>query len=239
MFEFIKEIFFPKNYTCHSCGIEIFNGTGICDECMRHITVNDKFTCPVCGRRTFKDEICITCKAKAPNYKKGVSVFVYDDGATALMHKFKNGCAYIKDYYIPLLAEKCKSLPDCDVILYVPMTKSAIRKRGYNQAKLLAEGIGKILDVPVYHDVLIKIRETDEQKSLSHKEREENLKGCFKVENAQKIRDKNVLIIDDVLTTGATIQTLCEKLLKRKAKAVYCATVCSVEYRLRKDPIDD
>lgn len=234
----IKEILFPKNFVCDLCGTEVFDGTNLCDGCKGRIVKNDKFTCPVCGRRTFRDEICITCKAKAPNYKKGVSCFVYDDGATILMHKFKNGHAYLKDYYVPLLAEKCKSLPKCDAILYVPMTEIAVKKRGYNQAKLLADGVGEILGVPVLDDVLVKVKDTDEQKTLSHKEREENIKSCFKVACATNVIGKNVLLIDDVLTTGATMQTITQKLLKKKVKGVYCATVCSVEYKLRANPIE-
>jgi len=234
----IIEVFFPKNFTCDLCGTEVFDGTNLCNKCKPRVVLNDKLTCPVCGRRTFRQEICITCKAKAPNYKKGASAIVYDDGATVLIHKFKNGCVYLKDYFIPLLVEKCKSLPPCDVVLYVPMTKRSTKKRGYNQSKLLATGVAESLNLPLLDDVILKVKETNEQKSLSHREREENLKGCFKIVNPDKIKGKNVLLIDDVLTTGATMQTICSKLLKKKVSAVYCATVCSVEYKLRPNPVE-
>jgi competence protein ComFC len=113
------------------------------------------------------------------------------------------------------------------------MTKRAVRKREYNQAELLAKSISKRIDLPVIKNCVLKIKETAEQKSLSRKERVKNLKGCFKVEKASEIKGKKVLLIDDVLTTGATAEAITEKLLKAGADSVYLATVASVEYKLK------
>ncbi|MDE7330311.1 MAG: hypothetical protein K2N30_04415, partial [Clostridia bacterium] len=76
--------------------------------------------------------------------------------------------------------------------------------------------------------------DTKEQKELTLKQRAENLDGCFKVKNAEAVKDKTVLLVDDVLTTGATADTLSKKLLEAGAKAVYLATVASVEYKVIK-----
>ena len=150
-----------------------------------------------------------------------------------LVAKFKNGHPYLKDYFAELLVERLFEMPGLDCIVYVPMTKKAVRKREYNQAELLAKSISKRIDLPVIKNCVIKIKETNEQKSLSRKERAKNLKGCFKVEKASEIKGKRVLLIDDVLTTGATAEAITEKLLKAGADSVYLATVASVEYKLK------
>lgn len=231
--KFLSETLFPVNFTCDICGIETFE-TNICDECLKTIEFNNKTTCPVCGRKTVRAEICYECKARAPLFKKGVSALIYRDGAAALIKKFKNGNGYLKEYFADLLAEKVKQLPTTDCIVYVPMTEKAVIKRGYNQGELLAKSLSSRLGIPVLKNAVVKVKDTSEQKSLSQKERLENLKGCFSVKKRNEIKDKNILLVDDVLTTGATAETVCRKLLKAGAAHVYLATVASVEFKLEK-----
>ena len=226
----ISEIFFPPDFTCDICGIETF-GTNICNSCLKTISFNDGNVCPVCGRKTTRPEICIECKARAPLFVKAVSPLVYDGGTLKLIAKYKNGGAYLKEHFADLITAKLEYFPKFDCIVYVPMTKKAERKREYNQAKILAESISKRINVPVIKNALIKTKDTAEQKSLSFKERKQNLSNCFKVENHAELKDKDVLLVDDVFTTGATAEAITEKLLKAGVKHVYFATVASVEYK--------
>lgn len=226
----ISKIFFPPDFTCDICGIETF-GTNLCSSCLKTVPFNDGTVCPVCGRKTARPEICIECKARAPLYKKAVSPLVYAGGTLKLIAKYKNGSAYLKEYFADLICAKLENFPKFDCIAYVPMTKKAERKREYNQAKILAESISARINVPVIKDALIKTKDTAEQKSLSFKERKQNLATCFKVEKRTELKDKDVLLVDDVLTTGATAEAITEKLLKADAKHVYFATVASVEYK--------
>ena len=228
--KFLGEAVFPRSFTCDICGIETFDGN-LCPDCLKTITFNNKATCPVCGRKTVRPEICIECKADAPLYKKACSPLVYENGATALIAKFKNGSGYLKEYFADIMAESLKCLSDFDCIVYVPMTEKAVRKRGYNQAELLANSLSERLNKPVIKDALIKETDTAEQKNLSRKERAKNLSGSIKVEKCDEIKDKTVLLVDDVLTTGATADTVCRKLLSAGAKRIYLATVASVEYK--------
>ena len=107
------------------------------------------------------------------------------------------------------------------------MTVKAQRKRGYNQSKLLALGLSSKVNVEVV-DCLEKVKETKRQSKLTKSQRQKNLKGAFRVVNKSLIKGKRVLLVDDVLTTGTTVNAVCEKLLKAGAVAVDVLTVASV-----------
>ena len=111
-----------------------------------------------------------------------------------------------------------------DVICYVPMTKKAEKKRGFNQCKVIAKNISNATGIPV-RKCIKKIRNTKEQKTLNKEERIENLSGAFKVNNVDNIKNRNVILIDDVITTGATISE-CQNILKKSgAKKIIVLTI--------------
>lgn len=228
----VLDALFPKSFTCDICGIETF-GTNLCPDCQKSVTFNDKTCCPVCGRRYLIDEICLECKDKPPIYKKAVSPLVYEKGAIKLINKFKEGGAYLKDYFADLMAEKVKKLPKTDFITFVPMTKAAENKRGYNQSELLAKSLSERIDVPTI-PLLLKTGKTKQQKRLSKTERAKNLSGSFKLIDKDSVKGKTVLLVDDVLTTGATADAACKEILRGGAECVYFATVASVEYKFIK-----
>lgn len=234
-FKFLDNAFtdalFPPDLTCDLCGRDVFDKSNFCADCAKKVKFNNGVVCPVCGRKTVRDEICIECKDSAPLYKKAASPLVYEDGAIQLVAKYKNGCAYLKEYFADLICGELKTFPKFDAIVYVPMTKKAKFKRGYNQSELLAKSISKRTGVNVIDKAITKIKDTPEQKSLSRKEREANLAGCFKVENYEKVKGLSLLLVDDVLTTGATADAVTRKLLRAGAVCVYLVTVASVEYK--------
>lgn len=102
---------------------------------------------------------------------------------------------------------------DADIICYVPMTNKSTKKRGFNQCELIAEDISYYTNIPV-SNCLKKIRDTKEQKTLSKEERAMNLKGAFIVNNTKYIKNKSIILIDDVMTTGATVEE-CKNILKK------------------------
>ncbi len=228
--ELLGKFLFPREFTCDICGVETFK-SNLCPVCYETVVFNNGYVCPVCGRKTAFPVICLECKDNAPVFKKAVSPLVYEDGSKILIAKFKNGNGYLKEYFADLIAEKVKELPQIDSIVYVPMTEKAVRERGYNQAELLARSLAKRLNLPVIKNAVIKQKDSKEQKKLNRREREKNLKGCFKVENRLEIKDKNILLVDDVLTTGATSDAVCKILISAGALNVFLATVASVEYR--------
>ncbi len=226
-----KETLFPNGLTCDICGVETFNGN-LCADCLKTVKFNDGNFCPVCGRKTVRPEICGECKAHLPLFNKGVSPLVYKDGSSALIHKFKNGNGYLKEYFADLICERLRLLPVADRIVYVPVTPYTRRKRGYNQDKLLAYSISERTGIPVIKNCVVKVKETGEQKELSRIARVKNLKGCFKVVKPNEVKDRSLLLVDDVLTTGATADEMTKVLFKAGATAVYLAVIAAVEFGL-------
>ena len=106
------------------------------------------------------------------------------------------------------ILEKIKNLPQPDFIVYVPMSKKSRKRRGYNQTELLAHALSEITGIPAEDGIIVKIKETREQKGLSRKERAENLKGCFKAESKDKIKGRRILIVDDVISTGGSLHAM-------------------------------
>ncbi len=230
---FLKEVLdalFPKDFTCDICGRETF-GTNICDDCAKTLIFNDKDKCPVCGRKTVRSEFCIECKAKPPTYKMAASAFVYEGSAAYLIKKFKNGGSYLKDYLADRICKAVKDFPEYDCIVCVPMTRRSKSRRGYNQSELLAKAVAARVGKPYIKGAVEKRKETGEQKELTRKERSKNLAGCFRVVKRDAVKGKRVLVVDDILTTGATADEMAKALLKAGATAVYLATAASVEYK--------
>ena len=225
----LKDSLFPERFTCHICGVEIFEGD-LCADCLKVTVFNDGTRCPVCGRKTKSEGICLECKANMPVCKRAVSALSYEGGGGELVTRFKNGSPYLARYLSRLVAEKIKELPAVDCIVYVPMTAKAGRKRGYNQSKLLAEGVSAICATPVLYGAVEKIAETPDQKGLTRTERLNNLKDCFRADR-EAVKGKTVLIIDDVMTTGSTLDSLAQALKKAGAVEVFAATAASVEFQ--------
>ncbi|MGN1061046.1 MAG: ComF family protein [Candidatus Coproplasma sp.] len=229
IFKAILNVLFPEHYACLICGRELFDGGDLCPECEKTVTFNYGVTCPVCGRRASSDQICLECKAQAPLFDKGVSSMVYKGGARNLILKFKNDGAYLKDYLARKLREKCVSFTDADAVCFVPMTKKDYRKRGYNQAELLACELAESLSLPLLKNAVEKVKQSSAQKTLTREERSENLRGCFRAKR-EEVEDKTLIVVDDVLTTGATADAITKELKRKGAKKIYFATAASVEY---------
>jgi ComF family protein len=226
----ILEGFFPKNFTCDICNAEVFNGKNLCPSCALTVHFNDGNTCPVCGRKTTVSQLCFECKDYAPSFKRAVSALIYSDGTVTLVHKFKKGNGYLKEYFADILKPLCAHFEGAEGVVCVPMTKKAEKERGYNQSELLAKALAKRLDLPYIKRAMNKVKQTPPQKTLTRKEREKNLTGCFKADK-KLVDGKTLIVVDDVLTTGATANAICDTLKKAGAKAVYFATVASVEYK--------
>ena len=221
------------NFTCDNCGGEVFAGQRLCDDCKENLPYNNGEVCPFCGRRVREEGTCLDCKQKPLEVEKARSLFLYEGDAVRLIRLFKSGRKYLfrmfAEELIPIVE---KEFSDADVLTYVPMTKKAQRKRGYNQSKLIAEGLSKATGKPLLCAVEKK-RETLDQRELTREEREENMKNVFSVTDKEQVKGRRILIVDDTLTTGATANALAVALEKAGAAAVYLVTAASVE---KKDP---
>ena len=143
--------------------------------------------------------------------------------------RFKRGEKYLyrtlAAQLLPLLE---REFPRADALTFVPMTERAERKRGYNQARLLAEELSARSGVPFIAPA-VKRKETSSQKFLTRADREKNLEHVFHVEDRAAVKGKHIVIVDDTLTTGATVSELGGALKRAGAKEVYALTFTSVE----------
>ncbi len=117
------------------------------------------------------------------------------------------------------------SLPDIDVIIPVPLHSTRLREREYNQSLLLAHRMSTYLDIPLNYSILRRIRETPPQTSLTKHARLQNLRRSFAVKTPQLLKGKSILLVDDVYTTGTTVNECAKVLRKAEAKHVYVVTL--------------
>ena len=227
---FINKYLFNTKWRCIVCGREIFDGGYVCEDCKKNLPLNDGNICLRCGRKTIQSQpTCTTCKQSEQKFERARSTFVYYKPVNQFIQKLK---FYNKRFYAEILGEYLavtyfKHVFAPDVITFVPMTEKSKKKRGYNQSKLLATELSKRVNVEVV-DCLEKVKETKRQAKLNKNKRIKNLQGAFKVTDKEKVKGKRVLLVDDVLTTGTTVNTVSEQLIKAGAVCVEVITVASV-----------
>lgn len=152
-----------------------------------------------------------------------------------LIHSFKykgqkEAAKELANWYGQQLKTDSKSLHEIDILIGVPLHKSRFRKRGYNQADWIAEGLSDALGIPMRTDVLVRNAFKDSQTHKSRLERWENVKTVFAVVKPEAVRNKNIIIVDDVLTTGATIEACATELLKAGCKSIGVLTLAVADW---------
>ena len=162
--------------------------------------------------------LCPCCKSsinRATVEKDSLSYGFYGGVIKTLILKFKYESNFTAGYLLSnFLIEIIKEQKiNADVICYVPMTKKAEKKRGFNQCEVMARNVGYNTNIPV-SNCIKKIKDTKEQKTLTKEERITNLRGVFKINSVKDIKNKNVILIYDIMTTGATISE-CKYILKK------------------------
>lgn len=227
------DILSDVSHSCIRCGTDIFDdATGLCEDCKKQFVFNNGNVCLRCGTRIGKNQyFCNECNYEKIYFDRAFSAFVYDGAFLDVIYAVKFGgkgalCKVLANYLAYLAVKNELSF---DVVCYVPMSKSSLKKRGYNQARLLAESFCDIMQVDCLSDVLVKTRETVRQEALGKAERKENLKNAYAVTDKQAVCGKTVLLIDDVKTTGATLNNCAKALKKVGAQKVYCLTLASRE----------
>ena len=249
---FIKRIFHAlrarsesRGYTCDRCGKEIFTypEKRLCDECENMLPKNGKKTCPKCGRKTVSDGVCLECKSHPPAFGLGYSPFVYHQETAALINRMKNGQPWLARYFGEQMADVFFEKAPMDfyaetpLVTFVPMGEQRRKERGYNQAERLAEAFCERLKVKgvkteLCADALYKRAETPSQKDVDKSTRRKNAQEVYRVQNKKLCKDRTVLLVDDIMTTGATGSACAERLLKAGAKRVFFITACSLSERI-------
>ena len=216
--EKIRKFFSKSGYTCDRCQKEVFAypKTRLCADCFAALEKNEKYVCDKCGRKTRSEGVCLECKRELPEFSKGYSPFVYANYAASLVNRFKKGNRHFAYFFADEMVKYLGSALNEKrqfLVVSVPLTAEKRRVRGYNQADELAKAVSERLGVEYGSDVLVKTRETEKQKERSAKERRENVRGAYRVAKRVAVRNRKILLIDDIMTTGAT-GSECARVLK-------------------------
>lgn len=192
----------------------------------------DEPCCEACGfpfeYTALADSLCLRCAAFRPAFDRARSAMAYDEASRELILGFKHGGRTdgLGLFTSQLSRAGRKLIADADIIIPVPLHASRLRRRRYNQAAILARRLAKTHNKAFDADSLLRKRKTDSQGGKSASGRRSNVKGAFHIPEAQRasLQDKAILVIDDVMTTGATLDA-CAKTLKR-AGAVKVDALC-------------
>ena len=234
----ILDFLVPPNIKCIYCGGEIDapNKYHACSKCLNKLPYNNQKVCRLCGNKiTDEATICISCYASPPPFKIARAPFLYAPPISGLIAnlKFDNAKYAAKPLAQFLIDEYTLNNYSCDVIIPVPLSPSRQKTRKYNQATLLANVLSNHFGLPVLESVISRSRHTAPQASLAWRARQENMINAFTLLD-KSIKGKNVLVIDDVYTTGATIKSLCRELQKAKPKNIYILTLAHTYIHRRK-----
>jgi len=233
----LKDIIYPK--ACLACkniikeqGSEEF----ICLRCREKIIKNLPPFCNSCGRQlkknSFAGNICPQCLRSKLHFDRAFSPCVYDGIIKELIHEFKyKGKPYLGKTLSGLLIDFIReySLPVnyLDCVIPVPLHKMRLREREFNQAQILSQYIADEFKLNMLKDTLLRCRYTKTQTELEINRRALNVKDSFLVESAENIKNKNILLVDDVLTTGATSSEAAFALKNSGANIVFVLTLAN------------
>ncbi len=226
--EFLLELLFPT--FCLGCKKE---GTYLCDDCKHTLEISEYNYC-LCSQHPFR---LPSLNGKCPRCQDKKLSGLYS--ALPYQEKFLTKKLIYQFKYEPYIQDLARALADIllehfaltknltqevwqnSVLIPVPMEKSKQKDRGYNQAELLAKELGHSLNVPTVFDNLVKVKKTPPQVELKAKERAENLVGAFVIKNPALIVGKKVFLVDDVYTTGSTMEECAKALKTAGAKQIW------------------
>ena len=228
-------LLFPEDYSCLICSQDIFyNKYSICKNCEKHLPYLTGRLCLRCSEPLVSlGNYCKNCKSKKIIVDKAIAPFYYKDSIASLIMDLKYNN---KKYTAKSMA---MYMADCfnnnhlfaDYIVPVPICEKRLKQRGFNQSEEIANELSKLLKMKVKTEVLKRVKETPTQTNLDYHERQVNLKDAFKAYKPKLIKDKTVLIIDDVYTTGATVTECSKELKSAGAKCVYVLTFARTELK--------
>lgn len=211
---------------CPGCDEIILLGDELCEDCRQRIQVVREPVCKQCGKplENERTEYCTDCVKKKHAFRQGKAVFVYRDVMKLSMYRFKysNKREYAI-YYAKTAAwlyGEWVRRNGIEILIPIPMYSGKQRKRGYNQAEVFARALGRELGLPVDAECVKRVRNTVPQKELSDKERRHNLKNAFQL-TSNIVKYSQVLLVDDIYTTGSTMDAVAEVLLSGGVKNIY------------------
>ncbi len=217
---------FPRR--CPMCGTVLMPNERICGTCSDSLVYIQPPVCRICGRPSFECD----CGGVPRCFDRCVSPFVYTKSVRKGLHRLKfhnapDSAVFFGRFMAATVRREFASY-SIDVVTCVPMHREDQNKRGYNQAALLATSVGQSLELPVYNNILAKPYITNVQHTLSRTDRERNIRGAITVARPAYIRRSTVLLCDDIITTGSTLNECARVMLDAGADSVLCVTAAAV-----------
>ncbi|MFA5527696.1 MAG: ComF family protein [Peptostreptococcales bacterium] len=229
--EALLDLLFPSNIYCMSCQQPLLDSdNSLCPACASKIIWINSVSCKKCGKPLHQpsQKICHDCLEKPHSFTQGFSCTLYDDMTSKIIKDFKfhDKSYYAKPLAHMLLDKISESGIQFDAIIPVPLHKGRKKERGYNQSELLSYHLSQMIGVPMYTHVLLRKKDTSPQNRLSRLERLSNIGEAFQLTNSSLVAGKSILLVDDVYTTGATMDACAGLLVSHHCNPVYVITCC-------------
>ena len=233
----LRNLVYPQ--ICLACKIKLRQpaiDSLVCEKCWRGIKRNIPPFCSLCGRHldkhNFSKNCCPDCARRQPHFDRALSTASYEGALKELIHEFKyKGKDYLGRTLSRLLAEFIREykvpMEYIDYIVPVPLHTARLRQREFNQAEVLSRFIAAEFNTALLDNTLVRHKNTRTQAELEGQERIINVRGSFSVKERALLVNKNILLVDDVLTTGATCSEAAYALKKAGAGIVFALTLAN------------
>ncbi len=222
--------YFFNEQRCLACHIPFIPSTDqsyLCNKCINHVKIKTNNICKLCGQHIPSAEhVCLECVKSPPPWDALSFYGIYDDLLKALILKYKfSADLSLLPLFASYLYDACLSLPSCHMIVPMPRHDKRLKDEGFNHILEICRPLEKKLMLPIAHEALLRTRYTPPQSTLQASDRKNNPSKSF---NSQSVKDKNILLIDDVITTGSTLRHASLSLRNAGAKKIYIAVIARV-----------
>lgn len=216
---------------CLNCGTPVSEAQTLCAACWKSLHFIAPPFCVRCGAPfdlpVEEGTLCGSCLEQEPVFAVARSALIYDDASRGLILRLKHGDRL---HPVPALANwmvraGADLWDDCDLVVPVPLHRWRLLRRRYNQAALLAQAIGRQIGRPVGVDAVRRVKATASQGHKNHAQRAGNVAGAFAVSTPSVVKGRRIVLVDDVLTSGATVQEIARVLRAAGASAVSVVTL--------------
>lgn len=235
----LLDMIFPLRRACPLCGETPGKQEIVCRSCCELLeSYSRQRTCSRCGRFLEHSSgncsgpvTCSDCLVRERHFLIARAVGPYEGPLRRAVHRLKYGGRKFLARELAMLMATIIELEEAyqgvDLVVPVPLARSRLQKRGFNQSELLARWVSRFMGLPMDGRLLIKVKDTPPQAGLCKRDRETNLRGVFKVKRPDACYGKKILLIDDVFTTGSTVSVLAASLNGSGARLVVVATVAT------------
>ncbi len=213
----LKFSLFPQ--ACLLCSASDGGDSGICTDCLNELP-HHALCCPQCGLLSFEGQLCGACITSPPDFDATKAAFTYQYPISQVLQQYKyNQQLFLAETFAELMLNNLEA-NNIDLIIPMPLHPSRLQERGFNQSLEIARIIGKRLNVPITSQAVARIKQSPPQASLPLKERVKNMKGAFAC--YEDLSGLRIALIDDVMTTGASLNALAKAVKAKGAAHVEC-----------------